>query len=363
MIGGLRGSMLSGVQIICFAASYAVALAMEVSRPLFRSGLRGAVMLGFAGAGLFAHTAFLLNKAVAAQGSPLSSEQDWYLLAAWVLVATYLYLIYYYPRTAFGLFLLPLALGLVGTATFFADPTPYAQGPASKVWGLIHGTSILLATVSVLIGFAAGLMYFGQARRLKHKRPPTRGLRLPSLEWLQRANSRAIVISVLMLGVGVISGMMLKRINHAGQSGRLPWHDPVVLSTELMLAWLLIAAVVGGLYKPARAGRKVAYLTVVSFVFLVIVLGVQLLLNTQHGGRSQGPGAGGQGSGSRTSGDSYGVCWDLHGNRGRGLVPLIARPTSRATVRWPAPKGDCSTLPPVPFLLAEIPHERAGRWL
>ena len=48
--------MLSRVGIICFAASYAIVLAMEVSRLLFRSGIRGAIMLAWAGAGLFAHT-------------------------------------------------------------------------------------------------------------------------------------------------------------------------------------------------------------------------------------------------------------------------------------------------------------------
>ena len=56
--------MLSGVSTICFAASYAVALALEISRLLFRSGVRGAVMLGFAAAGLVAHTAFLYYRAI-----------------------------------------------------------------------------------------------------------------------------------------------------------------------------------------------------------------------------------------------------------------------------------------------------------
>ncbi len=44
--------MLSRVSIICFAASYAIVLAMEVSRLLFRSGIRGAIMLAWAVAGL-----------------------------------------------------------------------------------------------------------------------------------------------------------------------------------------------------------------------------------------------------------------------------------------------------------------------
>ena len=203
--------MLSGVNIICFATSYAVALALEVSRLLFRSGVRGVVMLGFAGVGLVIHSAFLYHQAVKTTGSPLSSERDWYLLAAWALVVVYLYLVYYYPQNAFGLFLLPLALGLI-CAGAFADDTSFDEGRAARVWGAIHGTSILLATVAVLIGSAAGLMYLGQARRLKNKLPPIRGLKLPSLEWLQRANGRAIVVSVLMLGLGVLSGLVLNGV-------------------------------------------------------------------------------------------------------------------------------------------------------
>jgi ABC-type transport system involved in cytochrome c biogenesis permease subunit len=281
--------MLSGVGIICFAASYTVALALEVSRLLFRSGIRGAVMLGFAGAGLVAHTAFLYYRAVSSAGAPLSSQRDWYLVAAWVLVVVYLYLVYYHPRNPFGLFLLPLVLGLIGAGRYFAQAQPFAREPASKAWGVVHAGSIVLASVSVLVGFAAGLMYFVHVRRLKRKLPPGRGLRLPSLEWLQRTNSRAIVVSVLMLGVGVLSGIIL--VHDRQPTGRLPWYDPVVLGTILMFGWLLMAAVVGKLYRPARAGRKVAYLTVVSFVFLVIALAMGLFFNTQHGGaRNQGGG-------------------------------------------------------------------------
>ena len=273
--------MLSGVGIVCFATSYAVALALEVSRLLFRSGVRGAVMLGFAGAGLVVHSAFLYHRAFKTTGSPLSSQQDWCLVAAWALAAVYLYLVYYHPRAAFGVFMLPLVLGLVGAGAL-ADPTPFDQGRSSLAWGIIHGTSILLGTVSMLIGLAAGLMYLGQARRLKHKLPPISGLRLPSLEWLQRANGRAIVVSMLMLGVGVVSGIILGRGRlHA----ELSWRDPVVFSTTVMFAWLLVAVVLGALYRPAREGRKVAYLTIVSFVFLVIALVV--FLGRQHSGGSE----------------------------------------------------------------------------
>ena len=163
--------MLSHVQIFCFLASYTVALALEVSRLWFRSSIRGVAMLGFVVAGWIAHTAFLYNSAMEAAQSPLSSNRDWLLLAAWVLVMVYFYLACYHPTTHFGIFFLPLVLGLIAAA-HFADAEHFAREP-SKIWGIIHGTSILLATVTVLIGFAAGLMYLEQADRLKRKRPPT----------------------------------------------------------------------------------------------------------------------------------------------------------------------------------------------
>ncbi len=144
----------------------------------------------------------------------------------------------------------------------------------------------MLATVAVLVGFVAGLMYLGQVRHLKRKIVSTRGLRLPSLEWLQWANFRALVVAVLMLAVGILSGLVLNRINADDEAGRLAWNDPVVMSTWLMFFWLLAAVVLGALYRPARGGRKVAYLTLVSFVFLAIMLAAGLLMQSGHwGGR------------------------------------------------------------------------------
>jgi hypothetical protein len=121
-----------------------------------------------------------------------------------------------------------------------------------------------------------------QASRLKRKLAPMPGFRLPSLEWLEKINSRVIIVSALMIGVGFVAGVILNMIERGGDR-ELPWSDPVIWSSALMFLWLLAAAVFNAVYRPARRGRKVAYLTIVSFVFLVVALGVLLLVNTQHG--------------------------------------------------------------------------------
>ena len=75
---------ISRISVVCFAASYGVALIFEASRLWFRSGVRGITMIGFVTAGLVAHSLYLIWRSTTLPSIPLSSEFDWYLLAAWL---------------------------------------------------------------------------------------------------------------------------------------------------------------------------------------------------------------------------------------------------------------------------------------
>jgi len=279
--------MIDGISITCFAASYALAFAMELLRLRWKTRPPRSLVLGVVGAGLVAQFLYLLHRATAADTARLVSQFDWYLVASWALAATYLYLAVYHPRDALGLFLLPLVLGLVAVARWFADPTPFPASEASNTWGWFHGTTLLLGTVTVSVGFVAGLMYLIQSARLKRKAPPGRLLRLPSLEWLEKANARAIVISVIMFSLGFLSGVKLNLVKQRMDQPALPLSDPTVWSLAALLGWLVAAALFSLLYKPARQGRKVAYLTVATFVVLAFSLSVQFWLTTQHGRTTQ----------------------------------------------------------------------------
>ena len=89
---------------------------------------------------------------------------------------------------------------------------------------------------------------------LKNKLPPNRGFKLPSLEWLQRINKRSLLFSTGLLAIGLLSGIVL---NAARGSGAVPWTDPVVVSSAVLFAWLIVATLFEYFYKPARQGRKV----------------------------------------------------------------------------------------------------------
>ncbi len=277
--------MLSRITITCFAASYGVTLGLEISRLFFRLRVRWIVMIAIAAAGLFAHTAYLWEQArseiLGAALSPLSSWYDWCLLGAWVLAATYLGLAIRRPENTVGLFLIPLILLLIAAAYTVHDSPHFAREQALSYWGIIHGIMLLLGTVVAALGFAAGMMYLLQSYRLKHKLLPRPGFRLPSLEWLQRFNRRSLLLSTGLLALGLLAGLVLNIIRHSSQMGMVSWTDPVVLSSSVLFLWLAIATLFESLYKPAREGRKVAYITLVSFVFLGLVL--SLVLAGRHG--------------------------------------------------------------------------------
>ncbi len=282
--------MLSGITITCFAASYAVALALELARLIVRAQIRTALMVGFVVAGLGAHAIYLCIQIRndLPRGVPLASWYQWCLMAAWVLAAIYLIVSLRRPRAAVGLFMLPMVLGMVGLAYLLRGVAPFSENRALTVWIAIHGLALLIGTVVVLLGFVAGMMYLVQTYRLKQKRIPRQGFELPNLEWLQKMNERSLVISSCLLAIGLLSGIVLNlnRQLRLDNVPSVPWTDPVVWSSGILLLWLIAALLFNRLYRPARSGRKVAYLTVASFIFLGLALAMALM--AQHASPQSG---------------------------------------------------------------------------
>jgi len=273
-------TFLSGISIVCFVASYAVALGCEASRLVFRSGVRGMVMVGFAAAGLVAHTLFLGWRAVSESTVPLSSPFDWYLLAAWLLAAGYLWLALTNPRTPVGLFLLPVVLALVGAAVL-ASREPFLQSPAAQVWARIHGSFNLAFSVSVALGAVAGMMWLIQAGRLTRKQPPLKGFRMPSLERLALVTHRTLGVAAWTAVAGFVSGIVLNAVKLPES---VPWTDPVVMRMGMVMAWLVVADGVTLATRRRPGGDRIAaWLSVASLMVLAGSITWGLIAPTRHG--------------------------------------------------------------------------------
>ncbi len=253
------------VTVFCFAASYAVALLLEVAQ-LFRP--RAAVRLcsvGFGSAGLLAHTIFL-----AVQRPVLGSRDGSLLFLSWILAVFYLYGTLHHRRIAWGLFVLPLVLGLIGLGTLFGTERPAAEESWwPPFWVSVHLVLLLLAAVGIIVAFLASVMYLVHARRLRSKALPVEGLKFLSLERLEEMNRRAILLAFPLLTAGVLVGMaLLARSPEPVQS----WTDPRVLLAALL--WLVFGVLLYLRYSRHIRGRRVAILTIVAFVLLVATLAV-----------------------------------------------------------------------------------------
>ena len=269
------------ISITCFAASYLVVFGLEVSRVFFQAGLRKYIRIGFAAAGLFAHTVYLIAQGkleLDRTGIWLSSWSGWCLAAAWLLALAYIWISFRQSKSVFGLFLLPVVLILIAVGVRLENGSAFSVDRVKSIWNAVHGSTLLLGTVIVALGFVFGVVYLIQARRLKRKIVASKLFRLPSLEWLQRSSEVSLIASTLLLGGGLISGIALNLVNQAAKNevstGTIAWSDPVVWSSGVLFLWLLSAALFNMFYRPARQGRKVAYLVMTSFLFLVLELGI-----------------------------------------------------------------------------------------
>ena len=278
---------LNKISVICFAASYLVVFGVEVSRLFWDFKLRPILRIGFTVAGLFAHTAYMVYQGkleIDRSGIWLSNWSAWCYAAAWLLAVAYLWFSIRKSQSVVGLFALPLVLLLVLVGMILRDQNSFTVSEAKNGWNVVHGLSLMFATVSVGLGFMFGAIYLIQAKRLKQKKVQSERFRLPSLEWLHRCGERSLIASTILMGLGLVSGVTINMIHRNGVEGpAIAWSSPVIWSSAILFVWLLVVVIINFLYKPAQHGRKVAYLVVSSFLFLVIELSLVWMLGHATG--------------------------------------------------------------------------------
>jgi ABC-type uncharacterized transport system permease subunit len=281
------------LSILCFAGTYGLALVAELARFVVRGAVRWYLAAVLMALGWLVQTAFLANLAMKHPMAPITTPFGSIMLLSWIVALIGLYWMVRSPRPmAVGVFVLPLVLGLVIGAGWFAprESDWLDWGGTIAFWGTVHGIFLLGGGVFTCVAFFAGLMHLAQMRRLKAKRPSRTGVALPSLEQSERINRGAITIAFPLLTFGLLIGMVLSLSPHAGspasataQAHVLRWTDPKVLSALMM--WLVFAVLLHARFRPAMRGRSMMVLTIVAFSFLVFTwFGVEALrLSTAHG--------------------------------------------------------------------------------
>lgn len=276
-------AFLREITVTCFFCSYLLVLLLEVSRLWRRLPGRGLLVILTSSLGLFAHFSFLFIRAYQSLLSDtgiLASWLDWSLLLSFVLSTTFLVFFIRRPDTMVGFFFLPAIMLLIVIAHFSRDIAPFSRTEATQLWTTVHALSMMLGSLTVLLGFLSCCMYLVQSWRLKSKRAGS-GFRLPTLESLDRLNRRCLIISTVAVAGGLTAGIAMN-LNRIGQIGLM---DRTVLFSMLLLLWLSITAFVEFYYSSASHSRKGIYMTLASLGFLILAMFGAL--TTSHGGSDQ----------------------------------------------------------------------------
>ena len=279
--------MFDGISVTCFAASYLVVMILDFTRFYFRATVRNILVIGFAIAGWMAHLSYLIYQ-VGSQwqsGVPVSSWESWCWVVSLILVSVYFYFLAKYPKANTGMYLMPVALVVIVVGIFAKQLEPFSQTDARSVWHNIHGVALLIGLIAVLLGFVAGLMYLVQSNRLKHHSANVGRVKSLSLESLHKIGERSLIASTIFLAIGLISGVVLNIIKQPNGQVVIGWSDPVILTSTVLLVWLIVVFCFVVVYRPARQGRKIAYLVLASFVFLVIE--ILIVVWSGHGRSSE----------------------------------------------------------------------------
>jgi ABC-type transport system involved in cytochrome c biogenesis permease subunit len=270
------------VTVFCFLASYLVAFVLELARFAGRTRWNRLITVGIVGAGLLAHSIYLIRRTQETGLPPLvGSAHDWLLVLAWLLVVAYLAISLVDSELAVGVFALPLVMALI-SATYFMTTSDQTTGLAEvgrRRWTMLHASGLALGFGGIAVAFLASLMYLVQHRRLRAGTSGVAGWRMPSLESLAGVTRWSVWLGFGFLTLGVATGIVL---GLSPGSDTAVFRDPqVVLGSGV---WLVLGALCARLVtRRNSSGKQVAFLAAAaSGVLILAVVGMQAITGRNH---------------------------------------------------------------------------------
>lgn len=260
----------SRISVLCFGASYAISMGAELVRFVWPGKLVRWIATTAALAGLAAHTLFLAHRAHLDQSLPIRNQFESLIFVSWVIALAYLYLILHDRRLSAGVFILPVSLALIGVAALLSPEEAARVDRSNVIIATAHGLLLLVGTVVVVIASAVAMMYLVKLRQLRHGQV-FGPVRLPSLERLDRMNQWAVYVAWPMLTLGLGLGFLL---------AQLRLDDPKVVST--LVAWIILTLLAHYRYQPEHRGQRVAVLTIIAGVAMLVSFLGDPLFGTAH---------------------------------------------------------------------------------
>jgi len=208
---------------------------------------------------------------------PFSTIADAISFWAFALTCVYFMIELTVRNRSTGVFFVSLAFVMQLVSSTFYDwdpaPNPMLNNPVFT----IHVVFTIMGYTAICISSLYALLYIMLNHNIKYHRFGLVYDKLPSLSILENLSIRSVQIGIVLLGLGIFLGHL-----RAGAllDSYLP-SDPKVILTDLI--WLIYLVGYGIAQQKKWRGRWMAYLSLTSF--LVLILGnmaVILLLDSFH---------------------------------------------------------------------------------
>jgi cytochrome c-type biogenesis protein CcsB len=211
---------------------------------------------------------------------PVSNMFESLSFFIWAVLLVYIIIEYLLKLPSLSSFMLPI-MALFSLGAIFAAKEPAALNPELKSgWFYLHVGFAFIGYAAFAVAFATAIMYLLQRRRLKAKKSFGSAFdRLPSLEILDDLNQKLINMGFPLFTIAIAIGIYWA---HESKLLGPNWpNDPKVLFTGI--TWLLYAALFHIRLLAVARGKRVAHLTIVAFLFIVLTfIGTKYLASGPH---------------------------------------------------------------------------------
>ncbi len=236
-----------------------------------RTGTSGRAATVALGAGALVHTFIIGMQTMQVGHVPLVGTTGAISAFVWLLALAYLYTEMTTGERAMGIFIAPLIVALQLIPALGNSVT--ARPPVLEShWFETHVSSLLVAYAAFALACVISVTYLLLFKELKRKHLGVFYARLPSLQILDRMNSRAVAIGWIFLTVGLaVGGVWLVQVGPAAA-------DPRVQAMSLFDPKIFIVLLCWGGYTfelyARRAigwgGRRSAWLSAIGFAILML---------------------------------------------------------------------------------------------
>lgn len=234
------------------------------------------VCYGLLAAGFVFHFTAMIQRGLSLNRCPIDNLYEATAFFMWTIVGTYL-VAGLWPRLRFiGAFAAPM-LFAVGVFALFPgldqqnEEPRFVNGPVS-----LHAAMILLGYGAFGIASVSAVMYLTQEHNLKFRKVLAIQSLLPSIQRLEKVNTRLLLAGLILLTIGLGMAPLL-----VGEHGpREVYTDAKFLWS--VLVWLMYCVLVVLHWRGRLNGHRLAWGSAGAFVFVMLTFWGTNLLSRLH---------------------------------------------------------------------------------